>query len=49
MILNNAINLFIELLSGRKVYYFRAVSKFTDVKRLFNSIETLSIKVIKKI
>ena len=46
----NLINLFIELLSGRKIYYFRAVSKFTDVKKdyLFNSIETLRIKVIEK-
>ncbi|MFV9924584.1 MAG: hypothetical protein AB8U93_02365 [Francisella endosymbiont of Hyalomma scupense] len=46
----NLINLFIELLSGRKIYYFRVVSKFTDVKKdyLFNSIEILRIKVIEK-
>ena len=30
----NLINLFIELLSGRKIYHFRAVSKFTDVKKI---------------
>lgn len=47
---NNAIRLFIELLSGRKIYYFRTISKFTDVKKdyLFKSIETLRIKIIEK-
>ncbi|EDO66243.1 hypothetical protein BSY87_00370 [Francisella tularensis subsp. holarctica FSC022] len=41
---SSAIFLFVELLSGRKIYYFRTISKFEDVKKdyLFTSIETLS-------
>lgn len=47
---SHAINLFIELLSGRKIYYFRTISKFDDVKKdyLFTSIENLRSKIIQK-
>lgn len=47
---SNAITLFIELLSGRKIYYFRTISKFEDVKKnyLFTSIEKLRNKITQK-
>ncbi|MBK2258531.1 hypothetical protein [Francisella philomiragia] len=47
---NNVITLFIELLSGRKIYYLKAVSKFEDAKKdyLFNSIEKLRTGVLEK-
>ena len=47
---SNAITLFIELLSGRKIYYFRTISKFEDVKKdyLFTSIEKLRGKITQK-
>ncbi|WP_395167312.1 hypothetical protein [Francisella salimarina] len=47
---SNVITLFIELLSGRKIYYLKAVSKFEDTKKdyLFNSIEKLRTGVLEK-
>ena len=47
---SNAISLFIELLSGRRIYYFKTISKFDDVKKdyLFTSIEKLRNKIIQK-
>lgn len=47
---SNAISLFIELLSGRKIYYFKVISKFDDVKKdyLFKSIEKLRGKITQK-
>ncbi|QEO58190.1 hypothetical protein [Francisella marina] len=47
---SNVITLFIELLSGRKIYYLKAVSKFEDAKKdyLFNSIEKLRTGVLEK-
>ncbi|QIW10387.1 hypothetical protein [Francisella sp. LA112445] len=47
---SNAITLFIELLSGRKIYYFKTISKFEDVKKdyLFTSIENLRSKITQK-
>lgn len=46
----HAIAFFIELLSGRKIYYYKAISKFDDVKKdyLFKSIESLRDKIIQK-
>ncbi|AIT08900.1 membrane protein [Candidatus Francisella endociliophora] len=47
---SHAISLFIELLSGRKIYYFKTTSKFDDVKKdyLFTSIEKLRNKITQK-
>ncbi|MED7819288.1 MULTISPECIES: hypothetical protein [unclassified Francisella] len=47
---SNAITLFIELLSGRKIYYFKTISKFEDIKKdyLFTSIENLRNKITQK-
>ncbi|QWV00244.1 hypothetical protein [Francisella salimarina] len=47
---SNVITLFIELLSGRKIYYLKAVSKFEDTKKdyLFNSIENLRTGILEK-
>ena len=47
---NNATALFIELLSGRRIYYYKAVSKFDDTKKdyLFTSIEKLRNTIVQK-
>jgi len=47
---NNAIALFIELLSGRRIYYYKAISKFDDLKKdyLFTSIEKLRNTIFQK-
>ncbi|MGQ4005564.1 hypothetical protein QIW49_03630 [Francisellaceae bacterium CB300] len=47
---NHAIALFIELLSGRRIYYYKAISKFDDLKKdyLFTSIEKLRNTISQK-
>lgn len=47
---NNAIAFFIELLSGRRIYYYKAISKFDDAKKdyLFKTIESLRGKITQK-